>query len=79
MIIIKNQDLTNEDIEQFRMAQVIGALTIEVRTGMSHSRGSILKVAQQRYGCVKRTKKGALAEMRALYKETYGREYGKEQ
>jgi hypothetical protein len=70
---------TPEGIEHFRMCQVIGALTIEVRTGMSHSRGSILKVAQQRYGCVKRTKKGALAEMRALYEETYDREYGAKQ
>jgi len=43
---------------------------------MKHSRGSILKLAQQQYGCVKRTKKGALAEMLALYEETYGKEYG---
>jgi len=61
---------------QFRMRQVIGALEIEVRTGLRHSRGSVLKLAQQEYGCVKRTKKGALAEMRALYETTYDMTYG---
>lgn len=72
MIIID----TPEGMDHFQMARTIAALTIEVRTGMSHSQGSILKMAQSRYGCVKRTKKGALVEMRALYASAYGREYG---
>ncbi|MCH9846147.1 MAG: hypothetical protein K0U53_01390, partial [Betaproteobacteria bacterium] len=67
---------TPEGIDHYRMCQVIAALKLEASTGMKHSRGSILKLAQQQYGCVKRTKKGALAEMLALYEETYGKEYG---
>lgn len=67
---------TPEGIAHFRMAQVIGALSMEVATGMSHSRGSILNLARDEYGCVKRTKKGALIEMKAKYAEAYGREYG---
>jgi len=69
---------TPEGMDHFRLASLIAMLTIEVATGMSHSRGSILKVAQSQYGCVKRTKKGALAELRAMYAEAYGREYGAE-
>jgi hypothetical protein len=64
-------------LAHFRMCQVIAALKIEVRGGMVHSGGSILKVAQQRYGCTARTKKGALDQMLALYEKTYGYEYGK--
>jgi hypothetical protein len=60
----------------FHMMQCIGALSIEVNTGMKHSRGSILKLVQQRYGVKAKTKKGALAEMKVLYKETAGRDYG---
>jgi hypothetical protein len=66
----------NSDIDHFRMCQVIGSLSIEVNTGMRHSQGSILKLAQQRYGIKAKNKKKALEEMRVLYAETYGREYG---
>lgn len=58
------------------MAQVIGALKIEVATGLRHSRGSVMNLARDMYGCTKRTKKGVLAEMMALYREETGREYG---
>lgn len=67
---------TPAGMAHFHMCQVIAALSIEVRTGLSHSRGSVLKVAQQHFGVTKSTKAGALAQMKALYAETYGREYG---
>ena len=67
---------TPDSIEHFQMARCIAMLTIEVNTGMKHSRGSILRLVQEQYGCTKRTKKGALEEMRAKYEETYGRVYG---
>lgn len=63
---------TPDGMAHLAMLQVIGALSIEVRTGMSHSRGSVMNLARDRYGCQKRTKKGVLAEMRALYLATYG-------
>ena len=61
------------------LAQCIGALSIEVNTGMRHSRGSVLKLVQRQYGVRSKTKKGALAELKAMYAETTGREYGAEQ
>lgn len=60
----------------FHMCQCIGALSIEVNTGMRHSRGSILKLVQQRYGVKAKTKAKALDELKAQYKEHFGRDYG---
>lgn len=60
----------------FQMAQCIGSLRIEVRTGMRHSQGSVLRLVQDRFGIKARTKKGALEEMLVLYEQTTGREYG---
>ena len=51
----------------FNLLQVKHALAIEVETGMHHSRGSILKLAKQRFGVVSNTKKGALAEIEAMW------------
>ena len=67
---------TPQGIEHAQMARCIAMLTIEVRTGMKHSRGSVLKLVQDHYGCTKRTKKGALEELRAKYEQAYGRAYG---
>lgn len=58
------------------LAQCIGALSIEVNTGMKHSKGSVLAHAQRTFGVRSRTKEGALKELKALYKEHTGREYG---
>lgn len=58
------------------LAQCIGALRIEVNTGMRHSRGSVLKLVQQRYGVKAKTKAKALEELKELYKKETGREYG---
>jgi len=62
--------------EVVHMAQCIGALSIEVNTGMGHSRGSVLKLVQTRYNVKARTKAKALEELKAVYKETTGWEYG---
>jgi 3-oxoacyl-ACP reductase-like protein len=43
-----------------------GALAVEVSTGLSNSRGSILKACRRDYRLQSRSKKGALAEMEAL-------------
>lgn len=66
----------SNDFNPLHMAQCIGALRIEVKTGMKHSKGSVLKVVQQVYGVRSRTKTGALREMENLYKERTGRDYG---
>jgi len=63
---------TPEGMAYFRLLQVRGALSIEVKTGKSHSRGSVLKLAQREYGIKSRTKKGALAELNALVVEAGG-------
>lgn len=60
----------------FHLMQCIGALSIEVNTGMRHSRGSVLKLVQRQYGVTSKTKAGALAELRELYEQTTGRAYG---
>ena len=67
---------TEDGMEHMKMCQIIAMLSIEVKTGMTHSRGSVLKYAQQRYGIKSRTKQGALDQMRDLYATTYGRQYG---
>ena len=67
---------TPEAIEHFQFARCIAALKIEVRTGMTLSRGSMLAHVQRTYGIKARTKAKALDEMLVLYRQCYGREYG---
>ena len=67
---------STDAMAHFNMARTIAMLGIEVKTGMSHSSGSVLKVAQRHYGIQARTKANALEELKTLYRETYGREYG---
>lgn len=69
---------TPEGIAHYHMAVAIMSLKVEVETGLRHSRGSVLALVRQRYGCPKRTKKGALEWMLAHYKATYGFPYGEE-
>jgi len=66
---------TPEGIAHFRFCAVIRALRLEINTGMAMSRFPILSVCRQ-YGVTARTKVKALAEMEALYEETYGHPYG---
>lgn len=68
---------TPDAIEHFRCCQLIGALSIEVHTGLTHSRGSVMNAARERYGIQKRTKAGVLAELHKIYLATYGWPYGK--
>lgn len=49
----------------FHRLQCYYALKIEVKTGMRHSRGSVLRLVQQMYGVKARTKKGAMQELRS--------------
>lgn len=63
--------------EHFRHCQLIAALRIETRTGMSHSRGSVMNAAKRQFGIQKQTKAGVLKELERIYLETYGKEYGK--
>lgn len=72
MTVVESDDA----MAHFHMCTVIASLSIEVNTGMIHSRGSVLKAAQRQYGVKARTKAKALEEMKAQYKEKYGREYG---
>ena len=68
---------TPQGMERFRMAALICALQIEVKTGMKMSRGiSGLKIAKVQFGCPKNTKAGALAWLEEQYEEAYGRPYG---
>ena len=67
---------TPDGIRHFQMARCIAALKIEVNTGMTLSKGSMLAHVRRQYGVRAGTKKNALKEMLALYKESYGREYG---
>lgn len=66
---------TPEGIEHYRLCAHISRLHIEIQTSLS-SKLSTLKSAQTLYGVKSRTRKGALEELLALYKETYGHEYG---
>lgn len=54
------------EVDPFHLASVIAALRIEVRTGLRHSRGSVLRVAQDVYAIRSRTKAAALAELEAI-------------
>ncbi len=60
----------------FHLAQCIGALRIEVRTGLKHSRGSVLQMVRVAYGIRSRSKVDALAALEALYLEVTGEEFG---
>lgn len=65
-------------IEHFRLCQVIACLRIEVRTGMRHSQGSVVKVLKGMYpkGKVPDKKQAALHWAEDKYEELYGRRYG---
>lgn len=51
--------------EVYHRLQCYYALSIEVKTGMRHSRGSVLRLVQDKYGVASKTKKGAMAELRS--------------
>jgi len=57
--------------EQFHLLQCYYALKLEADTGMRHSRGSVLKMVQERYGVKSRTKRGACVEIAKILHERY--------
>jgi hypothetical protein len=50
-------------ISMFQILQVRYALDIQAKTGLRHSRGSVLKLAQQRYGIKAKTAAAAVTEL----------------
>jgi hypothetical protein len=76
VIVSQLLDTTPTGGSLFNLMQTIGALRIEVNTGMRHSRGSVLKHSQRVYGVTARTKVVALAQLEELYRDFTGREYG---
>jgi len=55
--------ITGEDkIRAVMWIRLAHMLALEVNTGMSHSRGSAMKAANQLSGSTKRTKRGALKD-----------------
>lgn len=60
----------------FHMMQCISALSIQAKTGMVHSRGSVIKLCQRMYGVKGRTAAKALEEMKEIYRNETGKEYG---
>jgi len=54
------------EVDPFHLASVIAALRLEVKTGLRHSKGSVLRVAQEVYGIRSRTKAAALAQLEAI-------------
>ena len=60
----------------FHLAQCIAALRIEVRTGLKHSRGSVLQLVRVAYGIRTRSKVDALEALEALYLEETGHAFG---
>lgn len=60
----------------FHMGQCIAALRIEVRTGLKHSRGSILQMVRVAYGIKARSKRAALEALEHLYYEETGHVFG---
>jgi hypothetical protein len=56
---------TPEQIELFHLLQMKYALRIEIRTGLRHSRGSVLKLVNNVLNTNHRTKKAALAALEA--------------
>lgn len=59
------------DIERFQLIRMRKALELEMRTGMKHSRGSVLAAAQQQFGIKSRTKAGAVTELQSLLEQSY--------
>lgn len=66
-----------DQMPQAGMAQAIAALRIETKTHMKASRINWLAHAKKTWGLKARTRVDVLAQLEALYLETYGKAYGK--
>ena len=60
---------TPEGIAAYQALATLGALRIEARTGLRNSHGSVLKLAQERYGVTANTKASAVIELEAILRE----------
>ena len=58
--------------QAYHMLQCIASLSIQAKTGMHHSRGSIVTLCRVKYGTTGRTAKQTCGQMRELYKARYG-------
>lgn len=63
-----------DEMERLAMAQCIGRLKMEL-IGIAF-RQPTLQLARQRWPLAARTKKAALAELEALFEQTYGYRFG---
>jgi len=63
---------TPEGIEFFRFQQVYRGIKLQRDTGLTHSRGSLIKLAQQIYGIKGRTAKKACRELEDIFFEAMG-------
>lgn len=63
-----------EHMQMPALLQLRAMLKIEIKTGMIHSKGSILKRCQQHGITKKRTKRGALADLNEVIKVLDGPE-----
>lgn len=57
---------TPEQIREFQLRATIKALELEIKTGLRHSCGSVLKAAQRNFGITAKTKKKALKELQEM-------------
>lgn len=62
-----------EGADFFQLLQCRYALSIQAATGRRHSRGSVLKLAQRRYGIKARTAADAVVELDAIIKAAKAR------
>jgi len=60
---------TPEQIAAYQALATLGALRVEAHTGLRHSRGSVLKIAQERYGVTARTKAAAVIELEGILRD----------
>jgi len=67
---------TPEGISWFQFLQHYFGIKIQAETGLTHSRGSLIKSAQRLYGIKSRTAKGALREMQAIKDQAEHDMYG---
>jgi hypothetical protein len=60
---------TPEGIAAYRALAIYHALKLEVNTGLSHSRGSVMKLAKQEFGLSGNRKADVLAQLEHVLKQ----------
>ena len=67
---------TPQGMQWFQFLQHYHGIKLQAETGMTHSRGSLIKSAQRLYGIKGRTAKKALAEMQVIKDDAEAQLYG---